>query len=163
MIALDVSVLAYAINRFAPEHARASRLVEELIQGERPWALPWPAVHEFLRLVTHPDAVARPLGSSEAVQFVERVLEAPSVMVLGPTVGHARALAEVLDTVPTAGGLPTGLEVAATLHEHGLRELLSADRGMRRYPFLTVIDPVHGEPWSPGARPARRYRMLRHR
>ena len=163
MVALDVNILAYAINRFAPEHARASTLVEELIHGERPWALPWAAVHEFLRLVTHPDAVARPLGPTEAIGFVERVLESPSLMMLGPTPGHARALAQILKTLPASGGMPAGLEVAATLHEHGLRELLSADRDMRRYPFLTVIDPVHGEPWSPGARPVRRYRMLRHR
>jgi uncharacterized protein len=163
MVALDVSLLAYAVNRFAPEHSRANALVEALVEGEQPWALPWPAVHEFIRLVTHPDAVARPLGAQEAVQFIERLVEAPSVQVLGPTAGHARTLAQVLESVPAVGGLPLGLEVAVTLREHGLRELLSADRGMRRYPFLTVIDPVHGEPWTPGARPLRRYRMLRHR
>jgi hypothetical protein len=31
---------------------------------------------------------------------------------------------------------------------------------MRRFAFLTVIDPVHGAAWSPGAPPLRRYRRL---
>ena len=66
MIALDTSVLAYAVNRFAPEHARAAQTVEELANGDQPWALPWTVVHEFLRLVTHPHAAARALRPSDA-------------------------------------------------------------------------------------------------
>jgi hypothetical protein len=31
---------------------------------------------------------------------------------------------------------------------------------MRRFPFLDLIDPIHGEPWTPGAPPSRRYRRL---
>jgi hypothetical protein len=50
-----------------------------------------------------------------------------------------------------------------TLREHGVRELLSTDPGMRRWRFLDVRDPLRGEPWSPGARPARRYRTLTRR
>ena len=59
--------------------------------------------------------------------------------------------------------MPPGLETAVLLREHGVRELLSADRGMRRFAFLGVRDPVHGEAWSPAERPARRYRVLRPR
>ena len=44
-----------------------------------------------------------------------------------------------------------------------MRELLSTDPGMRRWRFLDVRDPLRGEPWSPGARPARRYRTLTRR
>src|SRR5262245_12254921 len=36
MIALDVSVLAYAINRFAPEHTRASQVVDDLVNRDEP-------------------------------------------------------------------------------------------------------------------------------
>jgi len=56
--------------------------------------------------------------------------------------------------------LPPGFEVAVVLREHGVRELLSADRGMRRFRFLEVRDPVHGEPWSPAEKPTKRYRTL---
>ncbi len=42
MQALDTSLLAYAVNRHAPEHARAARVVETLANGALPWALPWP-------------------------------------------------------------------------------------------------------------------------
>jgi toxin-antitoxin system PIN domain toxin len=159
MIAVDTSVLAYAINRYAPEHRRATQVLEDLANGEVPWALPWPVVHAFLGLVTHPHAVARPLKPGDAWAFVESLLASPSLRMLSPTERHAAVLAETLAGMEP--GSAAGLETAVVLREHGVRELLSADRGMRRFGFLTVRDPVHGEVWAPEAAPARRYRVLR--
>ncbi len=161
MIALDADLLAYAVNRFAPEHARAAVVVEELVNGERPWGLPWSAVHEALGLLTHPHAVARPLRPSDAWSFLGLVAASPTCRLLGPTERHAATLVEVLGGVSAERGLPPGLETAVVLREHGVRELLSADAGMRRYPFLSVIDPLRTVDWWPGAPPARRYRVLR--
>ncbi len=161
MRAVDAGILAYAVNRYAPEHARAAHVVEELANGERPWALPWPVVHEFLHRVTHPHAVARALRAADAWTFVEELGHSASLRFLGPTPRHAAVAAEVLDLLRGDNtGLPTGFELAVVLREHGVRELLSSDRGMRRYRFLDVRDPVHGELWTPAEKPARRYRVL---
>ena len=160
MIALDSGVLACAINRYAPEHARASAVVEGLVHGERPWALPWPAVHAFIRRVTHPHAVARPLAQADAWGFVALLLESPVVRAIGPGADHARFAAELLSSLPAGNISVSGLELAAVLREHGVRELLSTGRAMRGYPFLTVRDPLHGEVWNPDSAPARRYRRL---
>jgi hypothetical protein len=161
MRALDTSLLAYAVNRHAPEHARAARVVETLANGEAPWALPWTVVHEFLHLVTHPHAVARTLTPDEAWAFIEALLASHSVRVLGPAEAHAAVLAEVLAALPPGSAVLPGLETAVLLREHGVRELLTADRGMRRFTFLAVRDPVHGEAWSPAEQRTRRYRVLR--
>jgi len=163
MVAVDASVLAYAVNRFAPEHPRAARTLEELVNGDTPWALPWPALHAFLAFVTHRHAVVRPLGAGDAWAFVERLLASGSVQALAPGERHAAVLGEL---VGGTLGDPAGighLELAAVLREHGVRELLSSDRSMRRFGFLMVRDPVHGEPWSAETPPARRYRVLRTR
>lgn len=161
MIAVDTSILAYAVNRFAPEHGRASRVVEELANGDRPWALPWAVVHEFLNLVTHPHAVPRPLKPSEAWGFVGQLLASPTVHALAPTERHAQMLVEVLAMLPSESGLHPGLETAVLLREHGVRELLSADRGMRRFAFLEVWNPVTGDATGRAAgSPRRRYRVL---
>lgn len=159
MIAVDVGVLAFAVNRHAPGHRRAAAVLEELMNGDRPWALPWPALHDFLGLVTHSHGVARPLRPEEAVGFLEPLLASPSAKALGPTVRHAAVLRELLEG-EAAGALPVGIELAAVLREHGVRELLSTDPRMRRYGFLSVIDPLEDESWTPGARPVRRYRTL---
>lgn len=163
MVALDTSLLAYAVNRYAPEHRRAAEVLEDLANGEVPWAIPWPVLHEFLGLVTHPHAVARPLRPEDARAFVEGLLGSPSLRMLAPTDRHAAVLAETLAGLPAEPGAAAGLATAVVLREHGVRELLSADRGMRRFGFLTVRDPVHGEPWVLEAKPARRYRVLKAR
>jgi uncharacterized protein len=161
MRAVDASILAYAVNRYAPEHPRAAVVVTDLANGEAPWCLPWPAVHEFLARVTHPHAVARALRPVDAWSFVDELARSHSLRFLGPTERHATVAAEVLALRQSdSPGMPTGLELAVVLREHGVRELLSADRGMRRYRFLDVRDPVHGELWSPAERPGRRYRVL---
>ncbi len=161
MIAVDSGVLVLAANRHSPFHARAADLLESLANDERPWAVPWSAAHEFLAFVTHPHAVARALGAAEAWAFLDALGASPSLRLLGPTERHAEACAEVLGLrEPGAAGLPGSFATAVTLREHGVRELLSPDPDMRRWRFLDVHDPFHGEAWEPGAPPARRYRRF---
>jgi len=160
VIAVDTAVLAHAANRWSPLHARAAGVLEELVNADRPWALPWTVAHEFLAFVTHPHAVVRVLGPAEAWGFLDEVLASPAVRPLAPGPRHAAAVAEVIETLPAGAGLPPGFDTAVLLREHGVRELLSPDRAMARYPFLDVTDPLHGEAWAPGRAPRRRYRML---
>lgn len=161
MRAVDASILAFAANRGTPEHARAALVVETLMAGDAPWALPWPAVHEFLALVTHRLAVARPLRPEDAWGFVEVLAASPSLRFVGATERHGDVTREVIASLAARGaGLPAGLEVAVVLREHGVRELISADAGMRRFAFLDVRDPLHGPAWRPDERPTRRYRTL---
>jgi len=158
--ALDTGILACAVNRFVPEHARASAVVEELANGGAPWAIPWPVAHEFARLVTHPHGVVRPLKAADAWGYLELLRGSPSLRMLGPTERHGETVAELLRALGDEPGWPAGLETAAILREHGVREVLSADRSLRRFAFLAVRDPLHGPAWSPHETPARRYRAL---
>ncbi len=160
MRAIDTGILACAVNRAVPEHARASRVLEELANGEAPWAIPWSVVHAFLGLVTHPHATVRPLGPGDAWGFIEALRSAPSLRVIGPGPRHGAVVSELVSGLGTEPAIPAGLETAAILREHGVRDLLSSDRAMRRFAFLSVRDPLHGPPWSPAEAPARRYRVL---
>jgi predicted nucleic acid-binding protein len=161
VIAVDSGVLVLGANRHARGHARAAELLETLANGERPWAIPWSAAHEFLAFVTHPHAVARALGAPEAWAFLDALRASPSLRFLGPTERHAEACAEVLALrEPGAAGLPGSFATAVTLREHGVRELLSPDPDMRRWRFLEVRDPFQGEGWTPGEPPVRRYRRF---
>ena len=54
MIALDTNILVYAHRAELPDHARAMSLLKRLATGWEPWALPWPCIYEFLRVITHP-------------------------------------------------------------------------------------------------------------
>lgn len=161
MRAVDTSVLAFAANRGTPEHTRAASVIETLMAGDAPWALPWPVVHEFLALVTHRLSVVSPLRAEDAWGFIEALAASPSLRFVAATERHGEVTREVIASLAgTGGSLPLGLETAVVLREHGVRELLSADAGMRRFTFLDVRDPLHGPAWRPDERPARRYRTL---
>jgi len=158
MIAVDATLLAHAANRFSPDHARAAGRLEALANGDQPWALPWSEADAFLRLVTHPHGVVRPLQPEAARGFLDALLASPSVQTVAPGPRHAAAAAEVLAMLPPRSGLPTGFELAVVLREHGVRELLTSARAMRAFPFLTVRDPLRDAGAEPPAR--RRYRKL---
>jgi len=160
MIAVDTGVLALALNRWAPEHARAASRLETLVNGDAPWAVTWPALHELIARVVHRHAVARPLAPSDAAAFLDQLFLSPSLVALGPTPRHAGVMREVLAGLGDAG-LPPGFDSAVILREHGVRELLTTDPGMRRFAFLTAIDPFQGDGWRSESPPVRRYRKLR--
>src|SRR5262249_13293207 len=132
-------------------------VLEDLVNGDTPWALPWTVASEFLERVTHPHAVVRPLRADEACGFLELLLASPVAHALAPTARHPAAFREAAAMAGAESGLPPRVETAALLREHGVRELLGFDGGMRRYPFLTVIDPLR----ETAGGPRRRYRMLR--
>ena len=54
MIAVDTNILVSAHRRDAIWHERAAAVLRELAEGPRAWAVPWPCLHEFLSIVTHP-------------------------------------------------------------------------------------------------------------
>ena len=54
MIAVDTNILVYAHREDSPWHDSAYASVVDLAEGRALWAIPWPCVHEFLAIVTHP-------------------------------------------------------------------------------------------------------------
>ena len=57
MIAVDTNILVYAHRADSPYHEAATRALSAL--GTARWAIPWPCVHEFYAIVTHPKTKAR--------------------------------------------------------------------------------------------------------
>ncbi len=54
MIAVDTNILVYAHREESPFHEKAFGCITELAEGRASWAIPWPCVHEFFSIVTHP-------------------------------------------------------------------------------------------------------------
>lgn len=54
MTALDTNILVYAHRLDSPWNLQAAATLIRLAEGRDPWAIPWPCVHEFFSIVTHP-------------------------------------------------------------------------------------------------------------
>jgi toxin-antitoxin system PIN domain toxin len=146
VIGVDSNILVYASDEFAPEHAACRRLLlggpASPDQMAEPMCIPWSVIYEFLRVVTHVRVLRRPWSTSEAWDFVRRLLDAPHVTVLGPGPGHAAVAARMLAAPGVRGNLVHDAHIAAVLAEHGVRRIYTRDQDFRRFPGLEVVDPL---------------------
>jgi hypothetical protein len=141
MSALDTNILVYARRSDAPHHRQALRLLRTFAEGARPWALPWPCVYEFLRVVTHPRVFQPPTPLEAALDGLESLLASPSLTLLGEGPGHPAHMRRMVDAGRAAGNLAHDAHIAALLREHGVREFLTADRDFSRFPGIRARDP----------------------
>ncbi|MBI1733558.1 MAG: PIN domain-containing protein [Candidatus Rokubacteria bacterium] len=144
MIALDTNILVYTHREDSAWHATALARVVELAESRAPWAIPWPCLHEFLAIVTHPRIYAPPTPLGVALDQVDAWLEAPNVVVLTEAEGYWPLLRSALEAGRIAGPQIHDARVAALCRVHGIRELWTADRDFGRFPGLTVRNPLVG-------------------
>lgn len=141
MIALDTNVLVYARRAELPRHAEALALLTTLAEGSEPWALPWPCVYEFLRVVTHPRVFDPPTDIDAALADLESLLASPSLVLLGEGPGHPAHLRRLVAGGRASGNLVHDAHIAALVAEHGARELWTTDRDFARFPGVVIRDP----------------------
>lgn len=142
MIAVDTNLLVYAHREDSSWHDAASARLRELSEGRSPWAIPWPCVHEFLAIVTHPRVYAPPTPMPAAVDQVDAWLESPSVVVLNEDGSYWPRLRAVLQEGRITGALVHDARIAALCLLHDVRELWTVDRDFGRFPALTVRNPL---------------------
>lgn len=66
MTGVDTHILVYAHRRDSPWHGRARVCLQALAGGRAAWAIPWPCLHEFLSIVTHPRIYEPPSSVTQA-------------------------------------------------------------------------------------------------
>jgi toxin-antitoxin system PIN domain toxin len=142
MIAVDTNILIYAHREDSEFHQTAYRKLMELAQGKGPWALPWPSVHEFFAIVTHPRIFNPPTPRELALDQIDAWLESPSVTLLSETAGYWSELRPLLVSARVKGPLVHDARVAAICLQSGVRELWSSDRDFGRFSALTVVNPL---------------------
>ncbi len=141
MRAVDTNVLVYAEIRASLHHTVARRVLTELSEGVLPWAIPWPCVYEYLRIVTHPRVYHPPVPLDVALNELGRILDSPTLVLLHETSSHPEIMTNLLRASGVSGNLIHDAHIAALCLEHGVAELLTGDRDFSRFPELTTRNP----------------------
>ncbi|MBI2296236.1 MAG: PIN domain-containing protein [Betaproteobacteria bacterium] len=141
-MAVDTNILVYAHREESEWHAAAYARLAELAEGRGAWAIPWPCVHEFLAIVTHPRIYSPPTPLAAAINQVEAWVESPSLVLLAESDAHWRTLREALVNGKISGAQVHDARIAALCLQHGVKELWSADRDFGRFPDLAVVNPL---------------------
>lgn len=144
MIAVDTNLLVYAHREDSTWHEAAYACIEELAEAAGPWSVPWPCIHEFLAVVTHPHIYdpATPLGA--ALEQVAAWLEAPNLVLLGESEGYWDRLRPLVESGRIVGSQMHDARVAAICLHHGVTELWTADRDFTRMAALRLRNPLVG-------------------
>jgi toxin-antitoxin system PIN domain toxin len=142
VIAVDTNILVYVHREDSPWHTAAYARLTELAEGRAAWAIPWPCLHEFLAIVTHPQIYKPPSPLERAIAQVEAWLEAPGLVLLGEAGGYWQELRATLTTGRVSGPQVHDARIAALCRLHGVQELWTSDRDFGRFPGLKTTNPL---------------------
>lgn len=141
MIAVDTNILIYAHRKESPFYETASRRLIELSK-QSSWGIPWPCVHEFFSIITHPTIFKSPSPISLVIEQIEAMRQNPTLRLLSETDLHWSHLREIIQTSHIRNGAIHDAKIAAICLQHGVRELWSADRDFSRFPALKTVNPL---------------------
>jgi len=141
VIALDTNILVHARREEMPHHRPAQRALLALASGNEPWAIPWPCLYEFVRVVTHPRVFRPPSRLTDVLEDLESLFQAPTLHLLGEGARHRAGMLQALRSGAASGNLAHDAHIAALAVEHGVSELWTLDRDFARFPGLVARNP----------------------
>ena len=92
--AVDTNLLVYAHREECQWHPQARDCLARLAASSAPWAIPWPCVHEFLAIATHPRIYDPPTPTAIALDQVSGLAGDPESRAAG-------RVARVLGKIPS--------------------------------------------------------------
>jgi hypothetical protein len=140
-ILVDANLVLWAHHSSFAEHAVANAWWNATLSNVPFVGIPWPTVLAFLRVSTHPHALERPAGISEAWSVVRGWFERSNVRHPVPGDQHSELLGTLLVGTHATGDHTSDAHLAALAIEWGL-ELVSSDHDFARYPGLRWRDPL---------------------
>lgn len=142
MIAVDTNLLVYAHREDSPWHNKALKRITELAESGAPWAIPWPCVHEFIAIVTHPKIYCPPSPLTLAFQSIEAWQASSGFRFLAEGPGYFDTLSELAVKAKIKGPKIHNARIAALCLHHGIKKLWTADRDFSAFPKLATQNPL---------------------
>jgi len=142
MIAVDTNILVYAHREDSEFHAPARDALVDLAERDVPWSIPWPCIHEFIAVVTHPKIYLPPTPLETAIRAAEVWIHAPSCRLLSEGPGYWEKMKSLMAEAKMVGSKIHDARIAALCLHHGVRELWTADRDFSRFRGLKTKNPL---------------------
>lgn len=139
-VTVDANVLVYASNEAEPVHAHARQLVESLAAGPEIVCLFWPTIMGYLRIVTHPSVLPRPLAPKDAIANINALIGIPHVRTPGEVEGFWDLYLATRTDTDRGNHIPDG-HLVALMRQHGVGTIYTRDRDFRRFDGITAEDP----------------------
>ena len=127
MKCLDATVLLYAADKLSSHHGRAVELIQQSANGKWLACVCETSLQEFVSAVTDPKRVRQPLTPAAAGRMLEKLLKYPQPEVLYSDETILRRAVKLMEKYPTLRRGFASAHVVATMLEHGVKTLVTAD------------------------------------
>ncbi len=128
----DVNVLVYAHRDGVANHARYAAWLRNLATGPEPFALSESVLHGFLRIVTNPRIFDPPSTPSQALRFLDALIERPGCCMIRSGPSHWAIFRQICESGQLCGKLIADAAHAALAIETGC-EWVTADTDFARF------------------------------
>ncbi len=142
MKAVDTNILVYAHREDSPFHAKALATMQALADGSSRWAIPWPCIHEFIAVVTHPRIYTPPSPLVTALAAMRVWIESPMCELIGEGPAYFPVLERLATAAQLSGPMIHDARIAAICQHNGISVLLSCDRDFSRFSGLKTRNPL---------------------
>jgi toxin-antitoxin system PIN domain toxin len=142
VIAVDTNILVHAHREDSQWHDVAYATIEALAEAAGPWAIPWPCLHEFVAVVSHPRIWRPATPLPIACDAVDAWLASPSLVLLAETEGYWAVLRGMIAKAKVVGPRVHDARIAALCVLYGVRELWTADRDFHAFADVPVRNPL---------------------
>jgi hypothetical protein len=142
--AVDTNLLVYAHREDSDWHKPALKVLVKLADGGERWAIPWPCVHEFFAIVTHPKIYRQPSTPMQAAAAIHAWMASPRLEFLHESPSYWETLTRLIEAGRIRGPMIHDARIAALYIDNGVTQLLTADRDFSRFGELAVRNPLTG-------------------
>jgi toxin-antitoxin system PIN domain toxin len=140
---IDATSCSTPPDRTPPFHRAAGEFLRGRPADRDILCLTWPVIMAYVRPATHPrifDARMTPRAALDNVAGLMRMSRCRGVTEPDGLLDTCR---DVALEVAARGNLAPDAHLAAFLRSHGVRTIYTHDRDLRKFPFLTVVDPLY--------------------
>jgi hypothetical protein len=137
---VDANILVHASNEADEVHGQARLLIRGLAAGPELVYLFWPTLMGYLRIVTHPGILPRPLSPALAMDNIDQLVARPHVRIPGEIDGFWELFRATAGEHARGRDVPDA-HVAALMRQHDVRRIYTRDRGFARFEGIEVVDP----------------------
>jgi toxin-antitoxin system PIN domain toxin len=142
VIAVDTNILIYAHREDSPWHTAAYKCIEHLSEEAFQWTIPWPCVHEFYSIVTHPKIFSPPSTQNQALDQLQSWFNSPSLFTISEASNYWGILEVLLIKSKVVGPKIHDAKIAAICLQHEVEKLWSSDRDFSLFTNLKVENPL---------------------
>ncbi len=121
MIAVDSNLLIYAHKLGSPFQIAAAETIDFLRRQSGPWAIPWPCIHEFISIVTHPGIYKPASTLAQALEFADSLFASRQLHLLAESPGYFEKLREISMAARLKGPRIHDARIAALCLHHGVK------------------------------------------